>query len=104
RALMTRISADINSSIGPVQPVVATSSTGSGTGGGTGAAASGGAAGAGSGSSGTAAASATSSTTSGNAAQINIPVQGDNGTLVLTVAKWPRELDLTPNASADQQP
>jgi len=31
-------------------------------------------------------------------------VQGDNGTLVLTVAKWPRELDLTPNASADQQP
>jgi hypothetical protein len=104
RALMTRISADINASIGPVQPVVTTSTTSSGTGGGTGAAASGGAGAAGTAGSGTSAAGATSSSASGTAAQINIPVQGDNGTLVLTVAKWPRELDLTPNASSDQQP
>jgi hypothetical protein len=108
RALLTRIAADINASVGPTQPVVTAASSGgssAASGGGTAAAgttaAAGGTGGAATGASGAAAATAA---TPGTAVQINFGVQGDNATLVLTVAKWPRELNLSTSASSDQQP
>jgi hypothetical protein len=108
---------DINASVGPVQPVVTGSSGGSGSGsggssggamssggasGGAGAASgSGGATGSGTGSSSSTPASSTAP--AGNAAQIN-SFQGNNEALVVTVSKWPREMDLSPNASPDSEP
>jgi len=121
RALLARMTSDINASVGPVQPVVTGSSggSGSGSGGSAGGAMSGGGA---SGGASTGAASgaggatgsgavanagstpaASSSAPAGNAAQIN-SFQGNNEALVVTVSKWPRELDLSPNASPDSEP
>jgi len=115
--LIARITSDINASVGPVQPVVTSSSGGSGSGGAAGAMSSGGAGGgasAGS-TSGGATGLGTSSTGSGtpagsssaapagNAAQIN-SFQGNNDALVVTVSKWPSELDLSPSASIESEP
>jgi prepilin-type N-terminal cleavage/methylation domain-containing protein len=118
RALTTRVSGDINSCIGPAMPASSSSAGGQGVGatagagtGGTGstgsASSSGGASGSsasGSGSSSGGTSSTPSSSSTVNASvQVNL-IQGDAGQLTLTVSKWPRELNLSPDAAADVQP
>ncbi|HEV3082766.1 MAG TPA: hypothetical protein VGY66_23480 [Gemmataceae bacterium] len=121
RALLARMTSDINASVGPVQPVVTGSSGSSGSGGGAGGAMSGGgggasggtnagsasgasgASGSGAGSTANSTPAASSSAPAGTAAQIN-SFQGNNDALVVTVSKWPREMDLSPNASPDSEP
>ena len=118
RALMSRVSGDINSCIGPAMPASSSSSgqaagtTAGAATGGTGATGSTSSSGGASGSSasGSSSGGSTSSTSSSsssvvvnNSVQVNL-IQGDAGQLTLTVSQWPRELNLSPDAAADVQP
>ena len=123
RALMSRVSGDINSCIGPAMPA-STSSTssqaagttagaatsGTGTTGSTGSTSpSGGASGSGTSGSGSSSGSTSSTPSSSSSVVVNNSVhvnliQGDAGQLTLTVSQWPRELNLSPDAAADVQP
>jgi prepilin-type N-terminal cleavage/methylation domain-containing protein len=118
RALMSRVTGDINSCIGPAMPASSSSSSGQAAGttagagtGGTGStgstSSSGGASGSnasGSGSSsGSTNSTPSSSSTVNSSVQVNL-IQGDAGQLTLTVSQWPRELNLSPEATADVQP
>ena len=119
RALMSRVSGDINSCIGPAMPASSSSSgqaagtTAGAATGGTGATGSTSSSGGASGSSASGSGSSSGSTSStsssspsvvvNNSVQVNL-IQGDAGQLTLTVSQWPRELNLSPDAAADVQP
>ena len=116
RALLTRIGADISSSLGPYVPPTSSSASSQGAGGGGaagggspgGTSTSGSTAGGMGASTGTSNTSSSSTTTTSGAGsgtvQFNLGVQGDNQHVVLYVSKFPRELNIvTDMASQDSQ-